>query len=276
MYREYPSPIWRRKKKTPAVPLSFLRVSWIDGRGPTAVRNTGFSLAKGAQRAPSVVIGDAYPYTCARLPHNRFILPSEVLPAHAPRGNKVKPTRGFLQEYCVDAKRLFETFWSVMRAPNTITIGAATVTAANYLCTLEEVMSYGTGGQVVQSEEGSDAGSEGGREESEEESEGGRESEEEARDDEEETDEEDEWETDEEDEWETEEETEEEDEWETEEETEDDEEETEDDEEETRDDDEEETPDDNKEAGDDDEEETEEEDEWEIEEETEDDDDELL
>ena len=130
--------VWNCAVNTPFVPLSFARATWTGDWAPGATRPTVEAYEEIAKRPPSLVIFDLYPVQCQRIPHGRFVVPSEFLIRHLRRCNRnlLRAGNGIIDEYYVEHDHLVEVLTAPLREDGKIAIDRAkrTFEAADYLC----------------------------------------------------------------------------------------------------------------------------------------------
>lgn len=120
--KEPPCPAWRLNPRTPMVSINFLRLAWIHGLEPWCVRSSEYSANIITSRPASLVICDLFPYACARIPHGRFILPSDSLPTIT-YGRKFTLKEGLLDQYSVDCDDIVDSLLRFLDGNSQATIG---------------------------------------------------------------------------------------------------------------------------------------------------------
>lgn len=118
-----PCPVWQLGPLTPIVPISFMRLRWYHGFEPWCVRSSEYSFKGIVSRPPSLVICDVFPYTCTRLPHGRFLLPSNSLPKNVSYGNNIVFKEGFLDQYIVDDDEVMDSILYMLDGTSQATLG---------------------------------------------------------------------------------------------------------------------------------------------------------
>ena len=138
--KEPPYPIYRLDPRTPIVPISFLRLSWRHGLEPWCVRSSAYSAEAIASRPPSLVICDLSPYACARLPHSRFVLPSNIL-SKVSYGRKFSLEEGRLEQYSVEEEDLLHSILDMFDGSTQATIGLTDrpIETSKYLHYLKDI-----------------------------------------------------------------------------------------------------------------------------------------
>lgn len=139
--KEPPCPVWRLDPFTPIVPITFMRLAWHHGFEPWCVRSTEFSSRKISSLPPSLIICDLFPPACMRLPHGRFILPSNSLPTVS-YGKKFILEEGLLDQYSVDYDNIVDSILSLLANKVTVSIGLCSlpIEKSEYIHCLKNVL----------------------------------------------------------------------------------------------------------------------------------------
>ena len=89
---------------------------------------------------PSLIVCDLFPYTCTRLPHGRFIFPSDILPEIVYREDFTLK-EGLLDQYSVDYDDVVDSILSILDGKPETTVGLCNriVQASDYVHWLREV-----------------------------------------------------------------------------------------------------------------------------------------
>lgn len=98
------------------------------------------------QRRPSLVICDTYPYECIRLPHNRFLIPSEELLPDIPLwASHFFRDEGSIDRFSVDRDQLVDTLMAVFYGGSSVSfgLGCRSITSSRYCCCLETILKEG-------------------------------------------------------------------------------------------------------------------------------------
>ena len=138
--KEPPCPVWRLGRSTPVIPVSFLRLSWSHGLEPWCVRSSEYSAGRIASRPPSLIICDLFPYSCARIPHGRFLLPSDSLPEVS--YGKTFTLKGPLERYSVDHDDIVDSILYMLDGKSHATLGldSRPIQLSRYLSSLQDVL----------------------------------------------------------------------------------------------------------------------------------------
>ena len=138
--KEPPCPVWRLDPRTPIVPIGFLRLVWNRDFQPWCVRSSEFTARVIVRHPPSLVVCDLFPYNCTRLPHGRFILPSNILPETVYRQDFTLE-EGLLDQYSVDYDDVIDSILSMLDCKPETTIGLCNriIQASEYVYYLGEV-----------------------------------------------------------------------------------------------------------------------------------------
>ena len=152
--KEPPCPVWRLDPQTPIVPISFMRLVWHRGFQPWCVRNSEYTARAIVSHPPSLVVFDLFPYTCTRLPHGRFVLPSDILPEISYHKDFTLE-EGLLDQYSVDYDDVIDAILSVLDGKPETTIGLCNriVQVSTYVYRLAEVWQAVTSELAVISED---------------------------------------------------------------------------------------------------------------------------
>ena len=95
----------------------------------------------------SVVICDLFPYSCMRLPHSRYILPSDrlSLTEFEKKGGFIKPTEGLLEQYQVDSGEVMDMLSHLLDGKQQAMLGIhnTPIRLSDYVCNLATVWRAG-------------------------------------------------------------------------------------------------------------------------------------
>ncbi len=109
-------------------------------------RNSEYSAKRVSRGLPSVAICDLFPYSCIRLPHSRYILPSDHLPlTEIRRGILIRLTEGLLEQYQVDSDEVMDTLSQLLDGKAQVMMGISDrpVCTSDYVCNLAKVWKAG-------------------------------------------------------------------------------------------------------------------------------------
>ena len=120
--KEPPCRAWQLTPLTPIIPISFLKLPWYHGQQPWCERSCEYLIREITSRPLSLVIGDVSPYSCIRLPHGRFLLPSKSLP-DVSYGENVVNKEGDLDQYTVDHDEIVESILKMLSGTSQATLG---------------------------------------------------------------------------------------------------------------------------------------------------------
>ena len=147
---ELPRPVWGFDRRTPVVFVDFVAFRWTRTFHPTNIgRETQY--AEIFRRPLSIVVGDCWPKSCMQLEHNRFLLPSDHLPAEDDYYGRLELCDGEpLDGFSVDSDRIVDTSLGILGGEPETTLGSGTVVlkAEEYCHILEEVHQAGVNGYV--------------------------------------------------------------------------------------------------------------------------------
>ena len=94
-----------------------------------------------------MVICDLFPYSCIRLPHSRYILPSDQLSqtGFGNKGGSIKPTEGLLEQYQVDSGEVMEMLSQLLDGQEQAMFGIYNrpIRLSDYVCNLATVWQAG-------------------------------------------------------------------------------------------------------------------------------------
>ena len=93
-----------------------------------------------------MIICDLYPYTCTRLSHSRFVIPSEWFASSTHRRNKyVELDEGLLDQYIVDEDELIDNILKLLSGQPKVTIGLEerVIEVTDYCHSLGDVLNEG-------------------------------------------------------------------------------------------------------------------------------------
>ena len=106
---------------------------------PRCSRRTEHSQCHMSQRKPSLFICDATPYTCLRLGHGQFLVPSDSLESELRHGSTFKlRKKALLDKYSMDEDDLLHVFSHFDGRPQAI-IGSGPISSAEYIHYLQGV-----------------------------------------------------------------------------------------------------------------------------------------
>ena len=145
--RQPPQRAWHFDKYTPVVPVSFLILRATGSFHARAVRTSeAWAESSGGDRR-SVVICDLFPYSCIRLPHSRYILPSEQLSqtGFRKKAGSIKPTEGLLEQYQVDGGKVMDMLSQLLDGQEQAMFGIYNmpIHLRDYVCNLATVWQAG-------------------------------------------------------------------------------------------------------------------------------------
>ena len=130
------------------------------------MRSAEYSIKSIACRSSSLVLCDVFPHVCTRLPHGRFLLPSDCVP-EASYGQKFDLAEGLLDQYSVSYDDIVDSILQILAGHSEVTLGLCnrTLEASRYVYSLKSiwqavVMEFATAG-----EQGSNAEDQGGESE---------------------------------------------------------------------------------------------------------------
>ena len=133
-------------KKTPVLPLSFIRLHWQKSWAPHGTSNSRTMAPQINQRRPSLVICDLHPLECIRLPHNRFLIPSEqLLPEILLWHSHFFHVEGSIDRFSVDCDQLVDTLMAVFYGGSRVSLGLGCedITSSDYCCCLDTILEVG-------------------------------------------------------------------------------------------------------------------------------------
>ena len=140
--KDPPCRAWQLGPLTPIIPISFMKLRWYHGLKPWCERSTEYSFREITSRAPSLVIGDVCPYSCIRLPHGRFLLPSKNLPEMVSYGQEVVLKEGNLEQYTVDHDEVVESILYMLDGTSQATLGLCSrpIQTSEYVSYLRDML----------------------------------------------------------------------------------------------------------------------------------------
>ena len=143
---------WHVDKRTPILPLTFLLMEYTSGYHAYSGRNTLFTTQNLiANRLPSLLVCDLFPYTCIRLTHSRFIVTSDQLASYIPRRSAAvlkDLDDGPLDRYHVDEDEVLDVIMELLSGRSQVQMGLCNlvVDTSKYCCQLRQVLSAGVDG----------------------------------------------------------------------------------------------------------------------------------
>lgn len=142
-----PQRAWHFDKHTPIVPVSFLMLRATGSFHAVRVSNSKEWAKSSGGHRPSVVICDLFPYSCMRLPHSRYILPSDQL-CQTKVGKKcgsIQPTEGLLEQYQVDGGKVMDMLSHLLDGQEQAMFGIynTPIRLSDYICNLATVWQAG-------------------------------------------------------------------------------------------------------------------------------------
>ena len=143
--REPPVRVWHFGKDTPVIPISFLNLKWTRSWHPHSTRNSELLVPRIKKWLPSSIICDLYPYTCTRLSHSRFVIPSNSFPSEIGRNTYLELDEGILDQYVVDEDELINTMLSLLSGRSKVVMGLQerVIEVTDYCHSLGEMLSRG-------------------------------------------------------------------------------------------------------------------------------------
>ena len=143
-----PRRVYNCNRRTPAIPLGFIRMESANSVYPKATRVTESAATRIRARPPTMIICDLFPASCRRLDHGRFLFPSEELPSTIEYRKDVEFRNGLMDQYLVDQDLLMETITDLtgnVGDSSEIVMGICDtpVNMKKYCCYLEDVYKDG-------------------------------------------------------------------------------------------------------------------------------------
>ena len=144
--REPPQRAWHFDN-TPVVPVSFLILRETGSFHAVGVRTSeDWAKSSGGGRR-SLVICDLFPYSCIRLPHSRYILPSDQLSptGFGKKAGSIKPTEGLLEQYQVDSGEVMDMLSQLLDGKQQAMFGIdnTSIRLSDFVCNLATVWRAG-------------------------------------------------------------------------------------------------------------------------------------
>ncbi|KAL9042304.1 MAG: hypothetical protein Q9180_000700 [Flavoplaca navasiana] len=133
----------RLHRRTHLVRVSFLRLRWGYDYNPSATQSVPYMLGRLVSRKPSLLICDMTHYQSIRLPHARYIIPSNQFPKGLGHNAIVRLKNGTWDGHRVDDDQIVDVITSVLNGDNQVRIGESLVDCRDYTCFHEDAMKHG-------------------------------------------------------------------------------------------------------------------------------------
>lgn len=143
--REPPVRAWNFSRDTPVIPINFLSLQWFGSWHPHGTRSSEFLASRIAKRPPSLIICDLYPYTCMRMSHSRFVIPSNSLIPNLCRNAYLQLNEGLLDQYIVDEDELINTILNLLHGQTRVIMGLQerVIEMVDYCYSLGDILNKG-------------------------------------------------------------------------------------------------------------------------------------
>ena len=146
-HHHIPAQSWNLSKYSIVLRVSFLNLRWRKSWHPYNVSQTETAAPMIARSPPSIVICDTFPYHCQRIPHGRFIIPSDHLPPRLTHNQyfQLKNGEALIDQYLVDEDDIIDTLSRFISGSSEVPLGLDDdpVKTAPYCSSIGDVLQCG-------------------------------------------------------------------------------------------------------------------------------------